>query len=43
MITFTEAELMAWITPLIWPFIRILALLRPRGLRSRAHGERPHR
>jgi len=26
MITFTEAELMAWIAPLLWPFIRILAL-----------------
>ena len=26
MITFTEAQLMGWITPLLWPFIRILAV-----------------
>ncbi len=26
MLTFTEAELMAWITPLVWPFLRALAL-----------------
>jgi flagellar biosynthetic protein FliR len=26
MITFTEAELLAWITPLLWPFLRALAL-----------------
>jgi flagellar biosynthesis protein FliR len=26
MITFTEAELMAWLTPLLWPFVRALAL-----------------
>ena len=26
MITFTEAQLLAWITPLLWPFIRALAL-----------------
>jgi len=26
MLTFTEAQLMAWISPLIWPFIRVLAL-----------------
>jgi flagellar biosynthetic protein FliR len=26
MLTFTEAQLMAWITPLLWPFIRTLAL-----------------
>ena len=26
MITFTEAQLLAWITPMIWPFIRALAL-----------------
>jgi len=25
-ITFTEAQLMAWITPLLWPFLRVLAL-----------------
>ncbi len=27
MITFTEAQIMAWFTPLLWPFIRALALL----------------
>jgi len=27
LITFTEAELTAWITPLLWPFLRALALL----------------
>ena len=26
MISFTEAELLAWITPLLWPFLRALAL-----------------
>ena len=27
MISFTEAQLLAWLTPLIWPFLRVLALL----------------
>ncbi|WP_157272239.1 flagellar biosynthetic protein FliR [Azohydromonas aeria] len=27
MVTFTEAQLLAWITPLIWPLLRALALL----------------
>jgi flagellar biosynthetic protein FliR len=27
MLTFTEAQVMQWISPFIWPFIRILALL----------------
>ena len=26
MITFSEAELQAWLTPLLWPFLRSLAL-----------------
>jgi flagellar biosynthetic protein FliR len=26
MLTFTEAQLVAWITPLLWPFIRVLSL-----------------
>jgi flagellar biosynthetic protein FliR len=26
MLTFTEAQLMAWLSPVFWPFIRILAL-----------------
>lgn len=26
MLTFNEAQLMAWITPLLWPFLRVLAL-----------------
>jgi flagellar biosynthetic protein FliR len=26
MLTFTEAELQAWLTPLLWPFLRSLAL-----------------
>ena len=26
MLTFTEAQFAAWISPLLWPFIRILAL-----------------
>ena len=26
MLTFTEAELLGWITPLLWPFVRALAL-----------------
>ncbi|MDP2006906.1 MAG: flagellar biosynthetic protein FliR [Rubrivivax sp.] len=28
MITFTEAQLLAWLTPLIWPFLRALALFQ---------------
>jgi flagellar biosynthesis protein FliR len=27
MITFTEAQLLAWVSPLLWPFLRVLALL----------------
>lgn len=27
MVTFTEAQVMAWITPVFWPFIRVLAML----------------
>ncbi len=26
MVTFTEAELLAWLSPLFWPFVRVLAL-----------------
>jgi flagellar biosynthetic protein FliR len=26
MLTFTEAQVLAWITPILWPFIRVLAL-----------------
>ncbi|MFY7916949.1 MAG: flagellar biosynthetic protein FliR, partial [Rubrivivax sp.] len=26
MITFNEAQLTAWLSPLVWPFIRVLAL-----------------
>ncbi|MEF7613209.1 flagellar biosynthetic protein FliR [Aquincola sp. MAHUQ-54] len=26
MVTFTEAQLLAWITPVLWPFLRVLAL-----------------
>lgn len=26
MVTFTEAQLTAWLTPLLWPFLRVLAL-----------------
>ncbi len=28
MITFTEAQILAWITPLVWPFLRALALFQ---------------
>ncbi|HSI57253.1 MAG TPA: flagellar biosynthetic protein FliR [Ideonella sp.] len=28
MITFSEAQLMAWLTPVLWPFIRVLALFQ---------------
>lgn len=37
MVTFTEAQFAAWISPLIWPFIRILALFTSSpvlGIRS---------
>ena len=27
MITFTEAQLVAWLAPLVWPFVRVLALI----------------
>ena len=26
MITFTEAQLVTWLSPVIWPFLRVLAL-----------------
>ena len=26
MVTFTEAQLLAWVTPILWPFLRVLAL-----------------
>ena len=26
MLTFTEAQVLAWLTPLLWPFLRVLAL-----------------
>jgi flagellar biosynthetic protein FliR len=26
MLTFTEADLLAWVSPLLWPFLRVLAL-----------------
>ena len=26
MVTFSEAQLMAWLTPLLWPFLRVLAV-----------------
>ena len=26
MITFTEAQIMAWVSPVFWPFLRILAV-----------------
>lgn len=28
MISFSEAQLMAWLTPILWPFIRVLALFQ---------------
>ena len=28
MISFTEAQLMAWLTPVLWPFLRVLALFQ---------------
>ena len=26
MLTFTEADVLAWLTPLLWPFLRVVAL-----------------
>ncbi|GAD23939.1 flagellar biosynthesis pathway, component FliR [Acidovorax sp. MR-S7] len=26
MITFTEAQIMAWLSPVLWPFLRVLAM-----------------
>ena len=37
MLTFTEAQFAAWISPMIWPFIRVLALFTSSpvlGIRS---------
>ena len=37
MISFTEAQILAWITPLLWPFLRALAMFQSlpvRGSRS---------
>ena len=28
MITLTEAQLLAWVTPVLWPFLRVLALFQ---------------
>ncbi|MFZ2987627.1 flagellar biosynthetic protein FliR [Ideonella sp.] len=28
MITFSEAQILAWLTPVLWPFLRVLALLQ---------------
>ncbi|MBQ0958464.1 flagellar biosynthetic protein FliR [Ideonella sp. 4Y11] len=28
MISFSEAQILAWITPILWPFVRVLALLQ---------------
>lgn len=28
MISFTEAQLLAWVTPVLWPFLRMLALMQ---------------
>ncbi len=28
MLTFTEAQVLAWVTPLVWPFVRALALFQ---------------
>ena len=27
MLTFTEAQLLGWVTPILWAFLRVLALL----------------
>jgi flagellar biosynthetic protein FliR len=38
MIGFTEAQIMAWVTPVFWPFLRILALFSSAPvLSARAH------
>ncbi|MEY3146254.1 MAG: hypothetical protein RL342_1925, partial [Pseudomonadota bacterium] len=26
MVAFTEAQIVAWLSPLIWPFLRVLAV-----------------
>ena len=36
MLTFTEAQLMGWITPLLWPFLRVLGLFSTAPLFSTA-------
>lgn len=28
MISFTEAQILAWVTPVLWPFLRVLAMLQ---------------
>ena len=33
-LTFTEAQLMGWLTPIFWPFLRILALMSAAPLFS---------
>jgi len=34
MLVFTEAQLMAWLSPMLWPFLRVLALLTAAPLFS---------
>ena len=45
MLTFTEAQVLAWVTPILWPFLRVLALfsaLPVHGAAQRADA-RAHR
>lgn len=28
MISFSEAQILAWVTPVLWPFLRVLALFQ---------------
>ena len=34
MLTFTEADVLGWVTPILWPFLRVLALFTTMPLFS---------
>ena len=46
MLTFTEADVLAWVTPILWPFLRVLALFSAlpviaQSARADARAHRP--
>ena len=40
MLTFTEADVLAWVTPLLWPFLRVVSLFSALPVRSSVQAHR---